>query len=206
VSVAARPRKSRPLRSDAERNRSRILHVARKAVAAGEVAPAWNELARRAGVGVGTVYRAFADLPALFEALAEASFRELERAAHAALAEPDPARGLDQLIDAIVVIVLADPSVCIVLSSVVTSHRGAAALAQIVAPVTALLANARRAGALRADIELDDLRRLVCGLEHAVRVGGDREASAGRYAAILRAGLRPLEASAARARSRRSRA
>lgn len=88
---------------------------------------------------------------------------------------------------------VVDPSVRGVLSSVITSGRGAASLAQIEAPITALLDNARRAGALRPDIELDDLRRLACGIEHAVRVGADRAASARRYAAILRAGLRATD-------------
>ena len=52
--MTARSPAGAPLRTDAARNRERILEVAREAVASGDLTPGLNDLARKAGVGVGT--------------------------------------------------------------------------------------------------------------------------------------------------------
>src|ERR1700760_4581841 len=61
----------RPLRRDAELNRQRILAAARDAFAEQGLSVTLDEIAHRAGVGVGTVYRRFADKEVLIEALFE---------------------------------------------------------------------------------------------------------------------------------------
>src|SRR5436189_117562 len=61
----------RPLRRDAERNRQRILQAAREVFAERGLGVTLDEIARHAGVGVGTVYRRFADKEALIDALFE---------------------------------------------------------------------------------------------------------------------------------------
>jgi AcrR family transcriptional regulator len=61
----------RPLRRDAERNRLRILEAAREAFAQDGLSVTLDEIAHRAGVGVGTVYRRFPDKELLIEALFE---------------------------------------------------------------------------------------------------------------------------------------
>ena len=65
------PISDRPLRRDAERNRQRILEAARDAFAEEGLSVTLDEIARRAGVGVGTVYRRFPDKEQLIEALFE---------------------------------------------------------------------------------------------------------------------------------------
>src|SRR5437764_10603461 len=84
---------ARPLRSDAERNRRLILDAAREAFATGGLQVSLDEIARRAGVGVGTVYRRFADKEALIDALFEDSLGELVAQAEEALRDEDPWAG-----------------------------------------------------------------------------------------------------------------
>src|SRR4051794_16247958 len=84
----------RRLRRDAERNRQRILAAAADAFARGGLAVTMDEIARHAGVGVGTVYRRFPDKELLIDALFEQRIEELVALAVAARDEPDPFVGL----------------------------------------------------------------------------------------------------------------
>ncbi|HVE68365.1 MAG TPA: helix-turn-helix domain-containing protein, partial [Solirubrobacteraceae bacterium] len=68
------PSPERPLRADARRNRERIMEAAREAFAESGLDAQMEDLARRAGVGVGTVYRHFPTKEALVEALVEDYF------------------------------------------------------------------------------------------------------------------------------------
>src|SRR5580692_12944592 len=61
--------KTRALRADAERNREHVLRVAQEVFAAEGLAVPIDEIARRAGLGVGTLYRHFPTKEALFEAI-----------------------------------------------------------------------------------------------------------------------------------------
>ena len=67
----------RPLRADAERNRRRILDAAAELFAERGLHVSLDEVAERAGVGVGTVYRRFADREALVDALLQTRVDEL---------------------------------------------------------------------------------------------------------------------------------
>ncbi len=60
----------KPLRADARRNRTRVLDTAEEVFATDGIAVPIDEIARRAGVGIGTVYRHFPTKEALFEAMA----------------------------------------------------------------------------------------------------------------------------------------
>src|ERR1700760_870890 len=90
----------RPLRRDAERNRQRILEVAREAFAEDGLAVTLDEIARRAGLGVGTVYRRFPDKEQLIDALFEDRLAEILATANASLEIVDPWEGLSHLIEA----------------------------------------------------------------------------------------------------------
>src|SRR3954464_5470810 len=87
------------LRRDAERNRERILAAATDAFARGGLAVTMDEIARRAGVGVGTVYRRSPDKDLLIEALFEQRIDELVGLAEAARDNPDPFAGLAQFFE-----------------------------------------------------------------------------------------------------------
>lgn len=69
--AASQPPAQRPLRQDAQRNRQRVLDAAQQVFAEQELRASLDDVAERAGVGVGTVYRCFPDKEALVEALFE---------------------------------------------------------------------------------------------------------------------------------------
>ena len=85
---------ARPLRRDAERNRQRILAAAGELFAERGLGVTLDDIARHAGVGVGTVYRRYPDKDVLIDALFEQRLETLCEAAEAGLADPDPWDGL----------------------------------------------------------------------------------------------------------------
>src|SRR5947209_9193685 len=72
---------ARPKRADARRNYEKVLAAAREAFAEGGEATSLEEIARRAGVGIGTLYRHFPSRQALLEALYVNEVLELSRSA-----------------------------------------------------------------------------------------------------------------------------
>ena len=79
----------RPLRRDARENRERILAAARLAFAELGIDVSVEEIARRAGVGMGTLYRRFPTKDALIDAVFEEHLDQIAASAEAALADPD---------------------------------------------------------------------------------------------------------------------
>jgi AcrR family transcriptional regulator len=73
---------ARPKRADARRNYEKVLAAAREAFAEGGESTALEEIARRAGVGIGTLYRHFPSRQALLEALYLDEVEEVCRSAH----------------------------------------------------------------------------------------------------------------------------
>src|ERR1700757_4381433 len=71
---------ARPMRADARRNYEKVLAAAREAFAEGGESTSLEEIARRAGVGIGTLYRNFPNRQALLEALYLDEVEEVRRA------------------------------------------------------------------------------------------------------------------------------
>lgn len=172
-------------RADAERSRRRILDAAR---AARDPDLGLNELARRAGVGVGTVYRHFPTPHALREALALAALEGLRDLA-AEVRDLPPGEDLAALLRRALEVLLADPALQPVFVAPDPGPEVAAVRREVVTAFGAVLARARAAGAVRAELTTRDLQHLVCGIEHAVRLG--TPADAGVYLDVLLAGIRP---------------
>lgn len=106
TTFAARP--GRPLRADALRNRAKILQAAAEVFAEHGLEVTLDDIAHHAGVGVGTVYRRFADRETLIEALFEARMKaELQRL-HDALQDPDPWHGLITFVEGICALIATD--------------------------------------------------------------------------------------------------
>lgn len=97
--MATDAKSERPLRVDAERNRQRILDAAADLFAERGLQVSLDEVAERAGVGVGTVYRRFPNREALIDALFQARVEEFIGIAQEAAADPDAWAGLTRFIE-----------------------------------------------------------------------------------------------------------
>ena len=97
--MATEAKSERPLRADAERNRLRILDAAADLFAERGLHVSLDEVAERAGVGVGTVYRRFADREALIDAVLESRIEQFIGIAESASANPDPWEGLREFVE-----------------------------------------------------------------------------------------------------------
>ena len=86
----AQPQPARPLRRDASVNRERLLDAARELFADKGLGVTLNDIARHAGVGVGTAYRRFANKEEIIDVLFEERLQAVEAVAREALDEPDP--------------------------------------------------------------------------------------------------------------------
>lgn len=98
--MAERPLKTRPLRSDARRHRERVLQAARELFAEGTAAVEIHEIARRAGVGVGTVYRHFDDRENLVTVLVEDATDDIKARIVTAASAPQPIDAIQQVMRA----------------------------------------------------------------------------------------------------------
>ncbi|GAA2691744.1 MULTISPECIES: TetR/AcrR family transcriptional regulator [Actinosynnema] len=183
-----------PLRKDAARNWERIVRVARELIDDGSPVQL-NDVARRAGLGVGTVYRHFPTAEALVEAVAAPGLEELVAAAERAAADPDPWRAFDVFLRRVVEVQVTDAAVPGVASSPTDAlPRTTELKLSMWAVGGSVLDRVRAAGLVRPDLTADDLTPLVCGVAHAVGLaGGTREqrvATAHRYLDLLLGGLR----------------
>lgn len=184
-----------PLRADAARNRARLLEVAREHQRSAGELPALAVLAREAGVGVGTVYRHFPTTGSVLAALGEDGMRGVIEATRSAAAHEDPAQGLSEVIGFVVRGQCVDDGVAAMLEP--DEGCGPQPLvAELGGLVETLLERARAAGAVRPDLDADDVRRLVVGTARALRLpprkdaGAAGEATVDRYVRVLVDGLR----------------
>jgi AcrR family transcriptional regulator len=180
------------LRSDAARNRARVLTIAREQIDAGDLSLQMNAIARLAEVGVGTVYRHFPTRQALLEAVATDSYAQLVDEAKSALATEDAAVGFRNLMQCALELMLADAGLAAVLAAPALECEQTQLLgAELKRLFRQLLSRAHQAGAIGRDVDGDDLRRLLCGVACAVQVGKPGRQIDKRYLGYLLDGLRP---------------
>jgi AcrR family transcriptional regulator len=157
----------RPLRADARRNRERILESARAVFADYGAEAQIDDVARQAGVGVGTVYRHFATKEALLVELLREKFRLFAARCREALEQDgEPFAVLENLLRRNAETAANDAAVQHALAGAGENiWIQAQAEQQELSAVTAeLVARARRAGTIRQDIEANDIAMLMCGL------------------------------------------
>lgn len=175
------------LRSDAARSRERILAAAADRDRAGL---RLNDVARAAGVGVGTVYRHFPTVDALVEALAAGTVQRALDCARTALLTEDAGAAFDDFVSTMLDLMLSDDGLQrVLLAADDSSTPVGSARAELIRSAATLLDRAQRAGAVRTEVTLEQLMHLVCGIEHAVRLGTPDDR--GTIRAVFRAGLRP---------------
>ncbi|MGI5238486.1 TetR/AcrR family transcriptional regulator [Dactylosporangium sp. CA-139066] len=181
-----------PTRSDSLRIRSALLAEARAMLEADGHPVALNALARRAGVGVGTVYRHFPTSQALLEAVAFEALEQLRAELVEAAGDPDPWAGLERVVRAQVRMEVAHVGVREVLATAVAADpRTAAAMTDMAGLVEALLGRAWDAGVLHARVGAADLRNILCGVGYTAGLVPERaEATAAFFADVVLRGLR----------------
>ncbi|CAL9547430.1 TetR/AcrR family transcriptional regulator [Streptomyces sp. enrichment culture] len=158
------------LRADALRNRERVLEAAREVFAARGTDAPMSAVARRAGVGVATLYRRFPTRTALLAAAFDDQLAECATAFEEAMADPDPGHGLYRLLEKVCATLVTDRGFDTVL---MTGFPGALDYARERAwaeeGLARLVQRARDAGRLREDFDPADIPLLllaVNGLAH----------------------------------------
>ncbi len=193
MSAAATPSQTavdpheRAQRSDARRNRGRVIAAARSCMARDGLDAQMEDIARRAGVGVGTVYRHFSTKDELVEALAADRFQRLEELAREALAQDDPWESFEQFIRVSAHIQTEDRALSEVLTSRPEIMGRAAQSVGILDLVSRLLGRAQMAGVVRKDAHPRDVPMLMCALAGTFR---NPNSDPDRYIGIVLDGLR----------------
>jgi AcrR family transcriptional regulator len=183
----------RPLRADARRNREKVVAAASAAFAETGLDAQVEDIARKAGVGVGTVYRHFPTKDALVAALAEEHFERLADTVEAALEERgDGWETFAATIWRIADTVAADVAWCEIVAGHPTAVQAASrGQHRLTAVTSTLLARAQESGAMRADVTFADISTIMCGFGHiaaAQRAGAALDWK--RYLEIALDGLR----------------
>jgi AcrR family transcriptional regulator len=183
----------RPLRKDAERNRQRIIDAAREVFAERGLSVSLDDIARHAGVGVGTVYRRFPDKEQLIDALFEDRLGEILRIASESLEISDPWRAVTHFLERSLELQVRDRGLKELLLSTSVAHARIESGRTRIQPIVAVvLERAQQAGVVRDDLAISDLLLL----QHAIGEVADytREVSPEvwrRTLAIALDGLRP---------------
>ena len=153
------------MRRDAVRNRERLLAAARELLAEEGFEVTLDDIARHAGVGVGTAYRRFANKGELLDALFAEQTVELAAAADAGLADPDPWHGLVSYLEKSLALQLRDRRLAQIVGGARISVEQHDWNRDVMAPKNrALIARGREAGVLRADVAGTDLTFIQVGL------------------------------------------
>src|SRR4051794_18333865 len=182
----------RPLRRDAERNRRRILEAATEVFAARGLGVTMDDIADHAGVGVGTVYRRFANKEVLIEALFEERIGELVAMGQEALGEDDPWQALVGFLERGLALQAANRALKELVLGTAHGRDRVALLRGRLGPIAdALVKRAQDAGQLRPEIEGTDLPAIQMMLGAIVDFTHDVEGDTWRrYLAIVIDGLR----------------
>ncbi len=188
----------RQLRADARRNRERVLEAADALFAEVGLKAGVEEIAQRAGVGVGTVCRNFATKEHLVAELLNARGEALLAAAHEALAGPDPGAAFEHFVTLTAASLgryraLAEE----VASGEVPVREGLKC--ELHDALEQLVRRAQQAGALRTDVTAADIKLLLSGLAQATVAAG-AATSPDRFVRVVLDGLRPAAATAQRPR------
>jgi AcrR family transcriptional regulator len=151
------------LRADARRNRARVLRAAQEAFAAEGLSVPLDEIARRAGVGAGTVYRHFPTKEALFETIVIGRVREMGGRIKEWADSPDPGPAFFLMITELVEqgAIKRDLTDALTAAGVDVSAALARERTEIRESMNVLLTRAQTAGDVRPDVDINDLSTLL---------------------------------------------
>lgn len=183
---------ARKPRADSQRNREQLLEAAKAAFT--ELGPeaALEEIARRAGVGIGTLYRHFPNREALMAAVYRREVEQLSASAESLLASRPAGEALEAWVHLLIDYMATKRMIAPALQA--GGPEGAKAYAASGPALTQAIERLARAAAasgdIRRDVTPEDLFRMLMGVSHGYDQPG-WEASARRLTGVLMAGLKP---------------
>ncbi|MGW7528154.1 TetR/AcrR family transcriptional regulator [Streptomyces sp. NPDC054783] len=185
---------ARPMRADARRNYERLLKVAAEAFAEHGENASLDDIARRAGVGSGTLYRHFPTRQALLEAAYVDRIEAMAARADELAAELPPGEALVEWLGEVCAGAIQVRGLKALLGSAVTDGSTVAATAcgtHMQDAARRLVEAAQRAGSLRGDVEPIEVLRLAHGVASASELADGQGRQICRYLYLLTEGLRP---------------
>ncbi|KAA0023231.1 TetR/AcrR family transcriptional regulator [Antrihabitans cavernicola] len=183
----------KPLRADARRNRARLLEVAEEVFSTEGAAASTEAIARRAGVGIGTVFRHFPTKEDLLEAVFVEHMHRLAASAETLADTGDPSTAFFEFFRAVVDGSVTKNALVGALEAVGLDARDAASSTrgELRGAVTTLLAGAQRVGAVRADVDTAEVFALLVGASRAVEHAARFDVVGERTVGLILDGLRP---------------
>lgn len=182
---------TKPLRADARRNRARILAAAREVFAEHGAAASTEEVAARAGVAVGTVFRHFPTKHDLLAAIMKEVRADLVARADALIADGDPATALFDYIAYLIDSASEVGDVLGLLAADGSAVDPGDQIASLADAFAALLRSAQGAGAAREDVRLDEVMALVTATAQGALTGAWPEDLRRRTRTLVTDALRP---------------
>ena len=179
-------------RTDAQRNRERILEMAKEAFTRSGADASLDDIAKEAGVGAGTLYRHFPTRHALLEAVYRTEVEKLAAAERKFTETMSPVEALRAWMLLFVDYIAAKHIIAPALNTLVggPSKLYEGSRAQVQGAIDALVKRAIKSGDIRKDLEPFDLLRALIGVSN-VASGPDWQQSAKRLVDILIIGSRP---------------
>ncbi|MFJ7214290.1 TetR/AcrR family transcriptional regulator [Amycolatopsis sp. NPDC098790] len=194
--AAAEPTESKPLRADARRNRARVLEAAESVFAAKGTGAPTEEVARAAGVGIGTVFRHFPTKEALLEAVLVARLHRFADEAEAVVAadSADPGAAFFTFLGGWIEMSSAKNAYFEALTAAgITLPKAKSEIGgRLLGALGVLLSRAQAAGAVREDLVPGELITIIIGVAKAAEYAGPDARLRDRAVTILFDGLRPL--------------
>ncbi len=185
------------MRADARRNRERVLEAAEDLFGEIGLKAQMDDVAERAGVGVGTVYRHFPTKNDLLGAVIQVRGESMLRDIQAAASDPDPGTALRRYASAMADHQARNRALAEGMAAEIDLPAVMARVKEsIFETVIRLVNRAQAAGTIRPDIGASDVSMLLSGIAHVVELAGDLGATLRqRYLTIVLDGLRPVDAS-----------
>jgi AcrR family transcriptional regulator len=188
----------KPLRADARRNREKVLAAARRVFSEQGVDAQMDDVARRADVGVGTVYRHFPTKEALLHALTDELFDVIAAHARALLEHDDPWEAFKEALWFGAQKTAGDRA----FSEILAAQRGTQVPEScpgkddLIVTVGELMRRCQASGVVRADAVIDDIPLVMCGIGSASAMPHPTHDAWRRHMQIVLDGLRAEAVSA----------
>ena len=177
-------------RSDAVRNRAKLVAAARELFARNGVEVSVEEITHQAGVGMGTLYRHFPTKEELIDAVLEDALTEILRLAEAAGADEDAWQGLTRFLEGVLELRVQNRGIRDLIAAGDHGARHAEMRRRIRPVIRRLIVRAQEQGALRTDFKLDDVAFVLQSVGRVIEADDGRPNAWRRYLSFLIDGLR----------------